>query len=384
MAQRDYYEVLGVSSDAGDAEIKKAYRRLALKHHPDKNPDDPGAAQSFKEVSAAYEVLSDPEKRQLYDAYGHDGLSARGAGPEFTTVEDIVSHFGDIFEGSIFGELFGGARGRTGAHGRRGADRRVDFELSLEEVAKGISRRIEVKRRVRCDNCAGSGSEPGSRPVRCDTCGGVGQVARVAGFISVRQTCPRCMGEGSIIVDRCKACAGDGRVYGEKELTIPVPAGIHDGSQLCLSGEGDAGTGGGPSGDLYVRIRVKDHELFQRHRDDLVCEVPVTFSDAALGSRIDVPTLKGKSSVTVRAGTQSGTIITLRGKGLPQLDGYGRGDQHVRIVVETPHKLDSEAKRLFEALRRLESDGQESSHPAKQGFLERLCAYFTAETGSRE
>jgi molecular chaperone DnaJ len=372
MAQRDYYEVLGVSRSADTAEIKKAYRQLALKLHPDKNPGDAKAEQAFKEVSEAYEVLSDPEKRQLYDRYGHEGLKARGYGPSFRDVEDIFSHFSDIFEGSLFEGLFGGRR--RGRHGG-GADQLTEIELTLEEVATGVTRKVEVRRRAVCKTCRGSGAKAGSSPQVCPTCAGYGQVEASSGFFSIRRTCPQCGGEGATIADPCRDCRGEGRVAERREITVDVPAGVHTGNQLRLAGEGDEGVRGGPPGDLYCRIHVEEHRFFQRDGDDLLCEVPITFSDAALGAKIEVPSLQGKTVVTVPPGVQSGAILELRGRGLPSLESSRRGDQLVRVIVETPRRLSAQARKLFEQLREL--DGQTSqSHPDRQGFIDRLYDYF--------
>ena len=382
MAQRDYYEVLGVPRDADDAALKKAYRQLALKFHPDKNPDDPTAEAAFKEVSEAFEVLSDPEKRKLYDAHGHEGLKARGAGPQFTDVQDIFDHFGDIFGGGLFEGLFGGggrgSRGRRGG-GQRGADLRLDLELTLEEVATGVQKRVEVRRGVECGECRGSGAEPGSEPVTCNVCGGYGQVERSSGFFAIRQTCPECHGGGQVIAQKCPRCHGEGREAKAEEIVVDVPGGVFDGNQLRLAGEGEAGVRGGRDGDLYCRIHVRKHDFFERHGNDVICEVPITFSSAALGTKVDVPTLSGKTAVvTVPAGTQSGAFLSLRGKGLPSLEGRGQGHQLVRVVVETPRKLSSEAKKLYEELQTLEG-GQQGAHPAQEGFLDRLYKRFKGD-----
>jgi molecular chaperone DnaJ len=378
MAQKDYYEVLGVERSASTDEIKKAYRKLALKYHPDKNPGDPEAEWNFKEISEAFEVLSDDDRRRVYDAYGHEGLRARGAGPhQFTSVDEIFSHFSDIFSGSVFGDVFGGSRGR--GRGRRGSDLVVRLELTLQEVATGVSKTVSYRRHIACRACQGSGVEPGSAPETCTTCGGRGAIERTSGFFSLRQTCPACGGQGRVIRDPCRACSGDSRVAEKAEVQIDVPAGVHDGNRLRLSGRGDAGGGGGPSGDLYCEIHVAEHAFFERHGDDLVCVVPITFSDAALGAKVEVPTLDGKTTLQVRPGVQSGEVHKISGKGLPSLEGYGLGDLVVRWVVETPRKLTSEEKKLFEKLRQLEKhDG--GSHPAQQSFMERLYGKLTGKT----
>jgi len=378
MAQRDYYEVLGVARNAPLEEIKKAYRKLALKYHPDKNSGDSTAEVKFKEVSEAFEVLSDPEKRQLYDQYGHEGMRARGyAGPSFTSVEDIFSQFGDIFEGSIFESLFGQARRGRGrqrrSEGREGADLRIELILSFEEVATGGQKTVEYKRQVKCPECAGSGAAKNSRPATCPTCGGYGQVQESQGFISLRRTCPQCRGEGVYCPHPCKTCRGEGTVARKKEITIKVPAGVHDGNQIRIPGEGNDGVRGGETGDLYCLIAVKPHDFFERYNDDVVCELPITVSEAALGERIDVPTLRGPAKVVVPPGTQSGEILRLKGQGFPNLDGYGTGDQLIKVMVETPRKLTPRMRELFEELRSLETD---HASPARNKFFEKLKSYF--------
>jgi len=371
MAQRDYYEVLGVTRTAPLEEIKKAYRKLALKYHPDKNSGDSTAEVKFKELSEAYEVLSDPEKRRLYDQYGHEGMRARGyAGPSFTTVEDIFSQFGDIFEGSIFESLFGQARR---SEGRDGADLRIELSLTFEEVATGGQKTVEYKRQVKCGECAGSGSRKNSRPATCPTCGGYGQVQESQGFISLRRTCPQCRGEGVYCPHPCQTCHGEGTLPRKKEISIKVPAGVHDGNQIRIPGEGNDGVRGGDTGDLYCLITLRPHDFFERYNDDVVCELPITVSEAALGERIDVPTLRGPAKVMVPPGTQSGEVLRLKGQGFPNLDGYGTGDQLIKVLVETPRKLSARMRELFEELRSLETD---QATPARNKFFEKLKSYF--------
>ncbi len=378
MPEIDYYEALGVSRSASPEEIKKAYRQLALKWHPDKNPGDASAEDRFKEIAEAYEVLCDPDRRQLYDRYGHSGLKARGySEPHFTTVEDIFEHFSDVFEGSVFEGLFGGGRQRSRRGGGRGGENlRVEVELSLEEVATGAQRSVEIRRQVPCEDCSGCGSRQGSKPVSCPTCRGFGQVESVQGFFSIRRACPRCHGEGAVIGDPCSRCRGEGRHQGKREVVISVPAGVHEGNQLRMHGEGDAGARGGPSGDLYCLIRERRHELFTREGDDILCEVPISFSEAALGAKVDVPTLRGKAEVTIPAGTQSGEMLRLRGQGLPSLEGGGAGSLIVRVVVETPRKLNAKMRELLDELRKAESS---ASHPARSGFFEKIKSYFKAK-----
>jgi molecular chaperone DnaJ len=370
MAQRDYYEILGVSRGASDTDIKKAYRQLALKYHPDKNPGDAEAERRFKEVSEAYDVLSNPEKRRLYDQYGHEGMTARGyAGPSFRSVDDIFAQFSDIFGGSIFEDFFGGARrGRRGARGRAGSDLRVELELNFEEVATGVQKRIELKRQVACETCSGSGAKQGTHLETCPTCGGHGRVHQSSGIFSIQRPCPQCGGEGVYTPSPCSDCRGQGTVARGREVSVDVPAGIHDGTQLRLSGEGNSGARGGPEGDLYVLIRVRPHELFERHDDDILCEVPITFSEAALGCHIEVPTLRGKAKVSIPAGTQSSEFLRLKGQGFPNLEGYGVGSQLIKVVVETPTKLSAKARKWFEELQQIE---KEERGKGKRSFFKR-------------
>jgi molecular chaperone DnaJ len=374
MPETDYYEALGVSRDATPEEIKKSYRQLALRWHPDKNQGDPEAEKKFKEIAEAFEVLSDPERRQLYDRYGHEGLRARGfSGSQFSSAEEIFSHFSDIFGGSLF-DLFGGGRPRRRpGEGRTGASLRMAVEVSLEEVATGTRRTVDVRRQVVCEDCRGKGGREGSKLLRCATCGGHGQVEAVHGFFSIRRPCPRCDGEGVTISDPCPSCRGAGRRVGKKEVSIQIPAGIHDGNELRLSGEGDAGERGGPAGDLYCLVSVASHDFFERHRDDILCQLPISFSDAALGARVEIPTLSGRAKVTVPAGTQSGEVLRLRGQGLPSLDGRGNGSLLVKVVIETPRKLTPRARELLEELRGAES---QASHPARTGFFEKIKDYL--------
>jgi len=380
MSKRDYYEVLGVSQDASEAEIKKAYRKAALQYHPDKNPDVPEAELMFKEVAEAFEVLSDPRKRELYDRHGHAGLKAGGyTHPGFSSVEDIFAQFGDVFEGSLFEGLFGGGRAHRGDRASgRGADLAVDFEITLEEVASGSTRTIELRRQVPCDQCDGSGSRDGNPPGNCSVCGGYGEVETTQGFFSIRRTCPQCHGAGVMVTDPCRTCSGDGRRMGSREVSVNLPPGVSSGSRLRVQGEGDSGIRGGPSGDLYCRIRVAPHSFFERYDEDLLCEVPVTFSDVALGTRIEVPTIRGKAKVTIPAGTQSGEILRLRGQGLPSLDGRGTGNQLVRVVVETPRKPSARMRELLEELRAEEVNT--ASHPERAGFFERLKEHFKGKS----
>jgi molecular chaperone DnaJ len=340
MAKRDYYEILGVDRGVSAADLKKAYRRVAMKYHPDRNPDDASAEEKFKEASEAYEILSDEQKRAAYDQYGHAGVdqqSGMGGGAGF-------SNFSDIF-GDVFGDIFGGGRGRGGP--ARGSDLRYTLELSLEEAVKGTTVQIKVPTLVSCKTCSGSGAKPGSKPVTCTTCGGHGQVRMQQGFFSVQQTCPNCRGRGTIISDPCKSCHGQGRVEETKTLSVKVPAGVDTGDRIRLSGEGEAGSDGGPSGDLYVQVSVRKHEIFQREGADLYCEVPIDFVDAALGGELEVPTLDGRVKLKVPAETQTGKLFKLRGKGVTPVRGGAQGDLLCRVVVETPVSLTSKQKEML-------------------------------------
>ena len=356
--KRDYYEVLGVAKNAEADSIKGAYRKIALRYHPDKNPGNKDAEERFKEAAEAYEVLSDDQKRERYDRFGHAGVG--GAGQQFGSMEDIFSAFGDIFGGgrgggSIFEQFFGGGGGGRGRAQRSGgADLQVNLPVTLEEVRTGVKRKIEIKRNEACDQCRGSGARPGTSPKSCPDCGGSGQVVRSQGFFAMRSTCPRCHGMGEVIDTPCDQCRGNGRVPRKREVSVTIPPGIEDGMQLRLSGEGEAGRRGGVRGDLYCLVRVKPHALFTRDGDDILLEVPIGFAQATLGTDIDVPTLQGRSKLTVPAGTQPGTVLRMRGIGLPRLDGYGVGNQLVRIQVEVPCKLGEEQEALLRKYAELE------------------------------
>jgi molecular chaperone DnaJ len=362
--KRDYYEILGVARSATDDELKKAYRKLALKHHPDKNPDDRRAAEErFKELAEAYGVLSDPERRAAYDRFGHAAFE-QGMGPGF----DFTAGFEDII-GDLFGDFFG--TGRRGGRGRsrRGQDLRYELELSFEEAAFGVEKAIKVPRLAACETCSGRGSKPGTSPKTCPQCRGSGQVRFQQGFFSIAKTCGSCNGQGSIIANPCTTCAGTGVRERTHSLNVKIPAGVDNGSRLKLRGEGETGPNGGSAGDLYVVIRVAEHPLFVRDSTDIVCEVPVSFVQAALGAEIAVPTLEGPLSVKVPAGTQAGQVFRLKGRGIPDLNGYGRGDQLLRIVVETPRKLTARQRELLEEFARLSG---EEVHPLSKSFLEKV------------
>ncbi len=358
MTKRDYYEVLGVSRDASESELKKSYRKLAMQYHPDKNPGDHTAEEKFKEAAEAYEVLKDPDKRRVYDQFGHEGLKSTGfSGPR--GFEDIFSSFGDIF-----GEFFGGGAAT-------GADLRLDLKISFAEAAFGTQKDVEISKRVACKTCSGSGAKPGYPPKNCGTCRGTGQVVRTQGFFSVSTPCPDCHGAGQVITHPCKSCHGEGRTMDKKKLNVNIPAGVDDGTRLRLRGEGEAGPGGQPSGDLYVFIHVKAHDFFHREGEDVHCRLPLSFSQAALGAEIEVPLLEdGQTKViTVAPGTQSGQTQKISGGGIASLRGRGRGDQIIHFSVETPRKLSKRQKELFKELAEL--DGKPAKETFK-GFFEKL------------
>ena len=352
MSKRDYYEILSVERTATDTEIKSAYRKLALKHHPDRNPGNHAAEEKFKECAEAYAVLADAEKRAAYDRFGHAGVSAAaGAGgfdpSVFSGLEDIFGNLGDVFG---FGDLFGGGRRRGGP--QRGADLRYDLEISFEESAHGTETPIQIPRQESCNECAGSGAAPGSSPTVCNQCRGQGQVRFQQGFFTVARTCPQCRGTGKTISKPCHSCRGAGRVTRERKLTVKIPAGIATGQQLRMTGEGEAGTAGGPSGSLYVVVHVQEHEFFRRDGLNLFCEIPVNFTTVALGGEIQVPTLEGIDEIKVPEGTQTGTTLRLRGKGMPDVNGRGKGDLFATVQVQTPKKLTKDQRHALEQLGR--------------------------------
>jgi molecular chaperone DnaJ len=373
MAKRDYYVVLGIEKGATEEEIKKAYRRLAVKHHPDKNPDDKTAEEQFKELGEAYEVLSDPQKRTLYDQYGHAAFDRRAGAQARGGFHDPFEVFREVFGGGgIFEDLFGGGR-QDPTQPQRGDDLRYDMEITFEEAAHGCEKEITVTKLDRCDTCHGTGAESGSRARVCPGCGGRGQVITSRGIFSIAQTCPQCHGAGKIIDKPCKTCRGAGRRERTSKITLRIPAGVDTGSRLRSSGNGEAGLRGGPAGDLYVVLHVKPHEVFQRDGEDLLCEVPVGFVQAALGVEIDVPTLDGKASLKIPPGTQPGTMFRLKGKGVKNLQGYGHGDLHVRINVEVPTQLSSAQKIKLQEFADL-CNGNES--PLRQSFFEKAKNLF--------
>ena len=372
MAKRDFYEVLGVERGASEAELKKAYRRLAMKYHPDRNPDDKASEEKFKEANEAYEVLSDAAKRSAYDQYGHAGVDPQmgggGGGPG-------GANFSDIF-GDVFSDFFGGG-GRGGQRGgaQRGSDLRYTLELDLEEAVRGTTVTIRVPTLVNCKPCDGSGAKKGTTPVTCTTCGGIGQVRMQQGFFSVQQTCPRCHGSGKMITDPCGSCHGHGRVEEHKTLSVKVPAGVDTGDRIRLSGEGEAGAMGGPAGDLYVVVNVREHAIFQRDGKHLYCEVPISFADAALGGELEVPTLDGRVKLKIPEGTQTGKMFRLRGKGVAPVRGGGSGDLMCKVAVETPLHLDKRQRELLDEFRKT-LEGDSSHSPKANGWFEGVKRFF--------
>ena len=375
MAKRDYYEVLGVDRSASDKDIKKAYRRIAMKHHPDRNPGDKEAEESFKEINEAFEVLSDGQKKSAYDQYGHAGvdpsMGGMGGAGGFAG-----GNFGDIF-GDVFGDIFGAGGGRSRSSVQRGADLRYQLELSLEEAVRGVTKKIRIPTLVSCTECDGSGAKKGTQPVGCTTCGGIGQVRMQQGFFSVQQTCPDCRGTGKMIKDPCHACHGEGRVQEYKTLSVKIPPGVDTGDRIRLAGEGEAGSNGGPAGDLYVQVSVADHPIFQRAGKHLYCEVPITFVDAALGGELEVPTLEGRVKLKIPEETQTGKLFRLRGKGVVPVRGGSAGDLMCRVVVETPVKLTERQKELLKELdETFKKEGAGHQSPKKQSFFDGVKKFF--------
>ncbi len=369
--RRDYYEVLDVPRAASPEEIKKAYKKLALANHPDRNPGDEQAVSRFKEAAEAFEVLSDADKRARYDRYGHAGVSGNGR-TGFSDVSDIFDAFGDLFEG--FGLFGGGGRTRSRRRsGRKGESLATSITIDLLEAAAGCTRDLDVRRREICSTCRGSGAKPGTTPDRCDYCGGHGQVVQSQGFFRIQTTCPACRGEGTVIRDRCSHCGGTGREAKNIKLEVKIPPGVDTGMQLCLRGEGEPGHGGGPRGDLYVDIHVRPHPLFQRDGTRLICRVPITYSQAALGAELDVPVLDGRYTLSIPPGTQPGEVFRLRDFGMPDPHGGRRGDLHVEVQVEVPKKLNDRQEELLRELAELE---RADVSPHRKSFFESLKDYF--------
>ena len=370
MSKRDYYEVLGVAKDASDRDIKKAYKRLAMKFHPDRNPGDAKAEEQFKEVKEAYEILTDGNKRAAYDQYGHAGVDPNrggGAGPQ---------DFGDIF-GDMFGDIFGGGRRGGGSRGpARGADLRYNMELTLEEAVKGVSKDIRVPSLQSCEECNGSGAKKGSSASSCGTCHGAGQVQMRQGFFAVQQTCPTCRGKGKIIKDPCRKCHGEGRYEKSKTLSVKIPAGVDTGDRIRLAGEGEAGEQGAPAGDLYVQVHVKEHNIFTRDGNNLYCEVPISFAHAALGGEVEVPTLDGKVKLKMPTETQTGRMFRMRGKGVKSVRSHSTGDLICKVVVETPVKLTEHQKKLLKEFDEAVSGSNKQHKPKAQGFFDGVKNFF--------
>ena len=374
MSKRDYYEVLGVSKSADDQELKKAYRKLAMKYHPDRNPDDAEAEANFKEAKEAYEVLSDDQKRAAYDRFGHQGVDPSAGG--FGGGGFGGGNFSDIF-GEVFGDIFGGGGGGGRQTSNRGSDLRYTLEITLEQAVSGYTAEIRVPTLAECKTCDGSGAKKGTQPIGCTMCGGVGQVRMQQGFFAVQQTCPNCRGTGQVIKDPCNDCHGQGRVEKTKNLSVKIPAGVDTGDRVRLAGEGQQGVRGGPAGDLYVQIMVKDHHIFQRDGKDLLCEAPISFCDAALGGELEIPTLTGRAKIKIPAETQSGKVFRLRGKGVAPLRGGQSGDLLCRVVIETPVNLNRKQRELLKAFQEgLESDKSGSHSPKASSWFDGVKKFF--------
>ncbi|HEX9391607.1 MAG TPA: molecular chaperone DnaJ [Usitatibacteraceae bacterium] len=371
--KRDYYEVLGLNRDASDEEIKKSYRKLAMKHHPDRNPEDKSAEEKFKEAKEAYEVLSEPEKRRAYDAYGHAGVNPQMGGGDGQGFGGFSEAFGDIF-----GEIFGGQRGGRGGGPQvyRGADLRYNLEISLEQAARGTETKIRIPTLEECETCGGSGAKKGTSAKTCHTCGGVGQVRMQQGFFSIQQTCPTCHGTGKVIPEPCPTCHGAGRTKKHKTLSVKIPVGVDDGDRIRLAGEGEAGVNGGPPGDLYVVVQLKEHSVFQRDGADLHCEMPVSFTVAALGGEIHIPTLDGEAKIKIPAETQSGQVFRLRGKGIKPVRQTSAGDLMCHVVVETPVRLTDRQRELLRELEEINIADGDKHNPRAKSFMDKVKSFF--------
>ncbi len=368
MAKRDFYEVLGLNRDASDEDLKKSYRKLAMKHHPDRNPDNPKSEGQFKEAKEAYEILSDPAKRAAYDQYGHAGVdasAAAGAGG--------MGGFADAF-GDIFGDIFGGGRGRSNVY--RGADLRYNLEIGLEDAARGTETKIRIPTLDECETCKGSGAKPGTQPVKCTTCDGHGQVRMQQGVFSIQQTCPKCHGSGKIVQTPCATCRGAGRLKQHKTLSVKIPSGVDEGDRIRLSGEGEAGVNGGPAGDLYVVINLKAHAVFQRDHNDLHCEMPISFTIAALGGEIKIPTLEGYAKIKIPPETQSGKVFRLRGKGIKGVRSSAHGDLNCHVVIETPVNLTTRQRELLNELESINAKDSGKHNPRAKSWMDKVREFF--------
>jgi len=371
MSKRDYYQVLGVSKTASDDEIKKAFKKAAMKHHPDRNDGNKESEEKFKEAKEAYDILSDPQKRAVYDQYGHAGVDPSMAGAGGAGFGDFADAFSDIF-----GDIFGGAGGRGRPQVYRGSDLRYNLELSLEEAARGAETKIRIPVLTECEQCHGSGAKPGTQPITCPTCGGHGQVRMQQGFFSVQQTCPRCHGAGRGVADPCTHSHGEGRIKQHKTLSVRIPSGVDEGDRIRLAGEGESGINGGPPGDLYVQVHLRQHPVFTRDHNDLHCEMPISFSTAALGGEIGIPTLDGQATIKIPAETQSGKVFRLRGKGIKGVRSNAPGDLHCHMVVETPINLTDRQKELLREFEEI-SRGHEGKHnPRAKGFMDKVKEFF--------
>ncbi|HCJ50881.1 MAG: molecular chaperone DnaJ [Gallionellaceae bacterium CG1_02_56_997] len=375
MSKKDYYEVLGINRDASDDEIKKAYRKLAMKHHPDRNPDNPKAEEHFKEAKEAYETLSDAQKRAAYDQYGHAAFEAGGMGGGSPFGAGAGAQGFDFSD--IFGDIFGGNRGGGRTSAQRGADLRYNLEITLEQAARGTETEIRIPTMAECETCHGSGAKAGTSATTCTTCGGHGQVRMQQGFFSVQQACPRCHGTGKIIASPCKPCNGQGRIKKHKTLSVKIPPGVDNDDRIRLTGEGELGANGGPAGDLYVVVHLKPHAVFQRDHNDLHCEMPISFSTAALGGEIEIPTLDGKASIKIPAETQSGKQFRLRGKGIKGVRSATHGDLHCHVIVETPVNLTERQKELLREFEQSinEKDG-DRHNPRAKSWMDKVKSFF--------
>ncbi|MBL0124716.1 MAG: molecular chaperone DnaJ [Betaproteobacteria bacterium] len=370
--KKDLYDILSVNRDASDEEIKKSYRKLAMKHHPDRNPDSKDAEEKFKEAKNAYEILSDPEKRRAYDAYGHAGINPQMGGGQGG---EGFGGFSEAF-GDIFGEIFGGRGGRGGQQVYRGADLRYNMDITLEQAARGTETKIRIPSLDECDTCHGTGAKPGTQPKTCHTCNGQGQVRMQQGFFSIQQTCPTCHGTGKVIPEPCTTCSGAGRVKNHKTLSVKIPSGVDNGDRIRLSGEGEAGVNGGPPGDLYVVVQLKPHSVFQREGADLHCEMPISFTIAALGGEIHIPTLDGEAKIKIPAETQSGQVFRLRGKGIRPVRQTSAGDLMCHVVVETPVRLTDRQKELLRELEEINKSDGDKHNPRAKSFMDKVKNFF--------